>query len=453
MALFDGVIREISDTFGIGPKAGPLVAELLKAMGEPRTGGLAGFLERFKAAGLSDHVASWIGHGENRPLTDAELDAALGRSFLNDIGNAVGVAAGNVGAAVAFAIPKLVHLLTPQGVVPLVLPPDARTLIDHPSASAATFERTGERRSLLGRIWPFVALLLLGFVAWLIVREPEERFPAPSSPAPATQAPVEVPPALVKPSFSLINRNGVAIFSGVVRDEASRTQILEALKAAFGAENIKGNVAFDPGVAPAGWLARIADVAAALKVPGLEALLEGDRLYIGGAAGDADLAAVRARLQAVLPGVEVASLEDRADAVVRSASERTRAALRALVPGFAASDLAAALNLSVINFASGSAEVPAGSRPLLQEAAAAIKAAPAGTLIEIAGHTDSTADAATNQPLSQARAEAVRSVLIEFGAPADRLTAKGYGDTQPVATNDTPDGRFRNRRIEYRVIR
>jgi OOP family OmpA-OmpF porin len=194
-------------------------------------------------------------------------------------------------------------------------------------------------------------------------------------------------------------------------------------------------------------------VVAALKVPGLEALLEGDRLYTGGATSDAGLATVRDRLKALLPGLQVTSLEDRATAAVRSASERTLAALKALVPGFAASDLAGALNLSVINFASGSAEVPADSRPLLQEAAAAIKAAPAGTLIEIAGHTDSTADAATNLPLSQARAEAVRAVLIEFGAPADRLTAKGYGDTQPVATNDTPDGRFQNRRIEYRVIR
>lgn len=453
MALFDGVIREISDTFGIGPKAGPLVAELLKAMGESRTGGLAAFLERFKAAGLGDHVASWIGHGENRPLTDAEMDQALGPQFLSDIGNAVGIAAGNIGPAVAFAIPKLVHLLTPQGVVPLVLPPDARTLIDHPTASAAAFEQTGERRSLLGRIWPFLALLLLGFVAWLIVREPEERFPAPSTRAPAALAPVEAPQALVKPSFSLINRNGVAIFSGLVRDDASRATILDALKATFGEGNIKGNIAFDPGVAPAGWLAGFGEVMAALKVPGLEALFEGDQLYIGGAASDASLATVRDRLKALLPGLQVASLEDRATAAVRSASERTLAALKALVPGFAASDLAGALNLSVINFASNSAEVPADSRPLLQEAAAAIKAAPAGTLIEIAGHTDSTADAATNLPLSQARAEAVRAVLVEFGAPADRLTAKGYGDTQPVATNDTPDGRFQNRRIEYRVIR
>jgi OOP family OmpA-OmpF porin len=53
--------------------------------------------------------------------------------------------------------------------------------------------------------------------------------------------------------------------------------------------------------------------------------------------------------------------------------------------------------------------------------------------------------------LSQARAEAVKAALIAAGAPAARLVARGYGDTQPRASNDSEHGRFQNRRIEYRV--
>jgi OOP family OmpA-OmpF porin len=55
--------------------------------------------------------------------------------------------------------------------------------------------------------------------------------------------------------------------------------------------------------------------------------------------------------------------------------------------------------------------------------------------------------------LSQQRAEAVRAALIEAGVDPSMLVAKGYGSASPVAGNDTLEGRFRNRRIEYRVVK
>src|SRR5438552_3908640 len=70
--------------------------------------------------------------------------------------------------------------------------------------------------------------------------------------------------------------------------------------------------------------------------------------------------------------------------------------------------------------------------------------------IEIAGHTDNTGSAATNTRLSQARAEAVRAYLASKGVAPDRMIAKGYGPTQPVAPNTTPAGRAQNRRVELR---
>jgi outer membrane protein OmpA-like peptidoglycan-associated protein len=68
--------------------------------------------------------------------------------------------------------------------------------------------------------------------------------------------------------------------------------------------------------------------------------------------------------------------------------------------------------------------------------------------IEVAGHTDSRGSDAYNMKLSQQRAEAVRNYLVSKGIAADRLSAKGYGESQPVAGNATDEGRFENRRVE-----
>ena len=134
---------------------------------------------------------------------------------------------------------------------------------------------------------------------------------------------------------------------------------------------------------------------------------------------------------------------------VRQATEKASAALVALHPGFTGKDLVSALNLNVINFASNSAEIPTDSTDYLNRVATAIKAAPAGTVLEIGGHTDNTGDPAANITLSQQRAAAVRDYLVQQGVSPGVLVAKGYGSSRPVATNDTEEGKFRNRRIEF----
>ena len=67
------------------------------------------------------------------------------------------------------------------------------------------------------------------------------------------------------------------------------------------------------------------------------------------------------------------------------------------------------------------------------------------------GHTDSQGNKATNQNLSQARADAVKAYLIEAGIKGELLSASGQGADRPVASNDSADGRARNRRIEFRM--
>ncbi|EIJ70450.1 OmpA family protein [Pasteurella bettyae] len=70
---------------------------------------------------------------------------------------------------------------------------------------------------------------------------------------------------------------------------------------------------------------------------------------------------------------------------------------------------------------------------------------------EIAGYTDNVGDAAANQKLSEARANAIRNYLVSQGVPADALVAVGYGQDNPIADNNTEEGRAKNRRIEFRT--
>ena len=71
-----------------------------------------------------------------------------------------------------------------------------------------------------------------------------------------------------------------------------------------------------------------------------------------------------------------------------------------------------------------------------------------GEQFELKGYTDSVGSDAYNQKLSQRRADAVRNAMIKKGAPADRITAKGYGEASPAASNSTKAGRAENRRVE-----
>lgn len=101
-----------------------------------------------------------------------------------------------------------------------------------------------------------------------------------------------------------------------------------------------------------------------------------------------------------------------------------------------------------ILFASGSDQIEGESTPTLKEIGTMLQQH-ADLKLLIEGHTDNQGTASGNQALSEQRAAAVKAYLVaNYGVGADRLTAKGYGQTKPVATNDTPEGRQDNRRVE-----
>ena len=119
------------------------------------------------------------------------------------------------------------------------------------------------------------------------------------------------------------------------------------------------------------------------------------------------------------------------------------------VPAFPAAK--ATITLEGVNFAFNKADLTAESRPVLDDVATGLKNHPR-VKVEIQGHTDSIGADAYNLKLSQRRAESVREYLISDGVSADQLVAKGYGESQPIASNKTDEGRAKNRRVVMYVL-
>ncbi|HEY8518482.1 MAG TPA: OmpA family protein [Gammaproteobacteria bacterium] len=109
------------------------------------------------------------------------------------------------------------------------------------------------------------------------------------------------------------------------------------------------------------------------------------------------------------------------------------------------------LRLVGLTFASGQADIAPTHRPLLEKVRQAADVFPSAQIV-IEGHTDSYGSDEANLALSRRRAEAVSAYLSgELGVPAFRISAEGYGETRPIANNETQQGRERNRRIDVRI--
>ena len=108
------------------------------------------------------------------------------------------------------------------------------------------------------------------------------------------------------------------------------------------------------------------------------------------------------------------------------------------------------VNMSDVLFDTGSSTLKPGAREKLAKISGILLAHP-GLTLQIEGHTDSVGSDDFNQQLSERRADSVRDFLASQGVGATSMTAKGFGKTQPVASNDNAEGRQRNRRVELVV--
>ena len=107
--------------------------------------------------------------------------------------------------------------------------------------------------------------------------------------------------------------------------------------------------------------------------------------------------------------------------------------------------------MKYINFETGSATLTPNSKYELDNLVTGLTAFPAIN-IEVGGHTDNVGEPAANLALSSARATAVVNYLTERGISGARLKPRGYGDTKPLAPNDSPENQAKNRRTEFTIL-
>ena len=144
MALFDDLISDVSSRFNLGSKAGPLIQELLRLMvGQP--GGINGFLDKFKMAGLESQVATWLGRTDGVQLQGHQVAQALGATTIGAIAARLGLDSGLVQTVWGYALPKVMGLLTPGGIVPSTIPASVSSFLGpaapYPREQAASYQR------------------------------------------------------------------------------------------------------------------------------------------------------------------------------------------------------------------------------------------------------------------------------------------------------------------------
>jgi OmpA-OmpF porin, OOP family len=228
--------------------------------------------------------------------------------------------------------------------------------------------------------------------------------------------------------------------TGYVPDNSARNAIVAAAGRKFLSEKVVDNLKISLG-APAGFAAAVVPALGALSrlstgtlvVSDREVKLSGDAFY------EAAPGQVRNNLVKDFPQ----GWQLKADISVKPAA----APVDASVCQQLFSEL---LAKGTIRFESGHSTIDQDSAGLLDRLIEIALRCPT-TNIEIAGHTDADGDSTANQALSEKRAQAVVDYLTKAGLPAGRFTAIGYGSTQPVAANDTDDGKAKNRRIEFVV--
>jgi uncharacterized repeat protein (TIGR01451 family) len=171
------------------------------------------------------------------------------------------------------------------------------------------------------------------------------------------------------------------------------------------------------------------------------------------AAEEAALAVARAAVEAQLAADTAAAAKAKAEAERRAAEQPVVAAAPAPAPALVNLTAERIEILQSIQFETGQEVIRPESEPLLREVAALILAHPELDRIRVEGHTDSLGPADLNTRLSGQRAGSVVRWLVEKGGvEGSRLSAEGFGPSRPVASNDTREGRARNRRVEFKLV-
>jgi OOP family OmpA-OmpF porin len=225
------------------------------------------------------------------------------------------------------------------------------------------------------------------------------------------------------------------VVSGTVADDASKAALLARLRAVYGNDRVVDQLAVGRVSAPPNWNEHVAR----LIGPNLKLVTRG-QLQVDGTSvslrGDVASEAQKQQIASEL-------------AMNLDASYTVNNGLRVAVSEQGMLD--AALADRIIEFESGKAALTDAGKAVLDQMSVALLRLK-DKKVEVIGHTDNAGSRAGNLSLSQARAEAVKAYVASRGVRPDMVSVSGEGPDRPVADNRTPEGRARNRRIEFKVV-
>lgn len=254
----------------------------------------------------------------------------------------------------------------------------------------------------------------------------------------ATQGPAEFTAVLAPETGRLEMRGRIA-------DDLQRSAVDSFAKAAFGSANVYQATRLDADL-PDGWPIRVlAGLQALAELEHGRLLVRADTVEVSGVTGSQT---ARARISQILSAKLGQGESFKVDVTYDVALDPV-AALP--TPQECVEDVSAILAKQKVVFPPGSAEID-GTASTVMEALAKVLARCGGVQMEIAGHTDAQGSEEGNRALSQTRAEAVLLALQGRQVDVSGLTAVGYGESRPIADNDTDAGREANRRIEFTLV-
>jgi peptidoglycan-binding protein ArfA len=307
-------------------------------------------------------------------------------------------------------------------------------------SATATEWRTESRfyRRSPGLGWLLGLLLIPLLFGWLGhgLLKPKLDISAPSI---GVTAPSLSVPSLNLAPLSILRNGNDFTLTGELPDLATKDSLLSALKGVLGSGvNLIDKLTISAGVVAPDLAGIAPEFTAAADITNFGFNLVGDTLTLTGTApSDAVKAGVEAAAKAAWPNVQIVNnIEVKGVAAAGSCSN-----LQA--------DITAALTAPITYETDGST-LTAGAKTELTAVANAIKACP-DARVTVVGHTDNTGNDAVNVPLSNNRAQSVADYLVSAGVPAGSVSSKGEGSSNPVASNDTADGRAQNRRTAITV--
>jgi OmpA-OmpF porin, OOP family len=271
------------------------------------------------------------------------------------------------------------------------------------------------------------ALSAAGFFGWRHFhpkKTPQVRAAVPAIPSAQARLRADIEPHRVR-------------LTGVVDSNTTRDKVLATAKKAFPKSTVEDQLLLAANVKTPGWLNACAGVMEAgheVRWGHLDCSTDGIKLV--GEVGSEDAKASTTKLITSVHADKPATLELRVTPAPK------------VDPDVLKADLAKHLEGKIVEFETGSDQLTATGRTVLDELVPSLKELE-GLKIEVGGHTDNAGDPQKNVDLSDRRAKSVIAYLGKKGADTTHLTPKGYGDTKPKAPNTTPEGQKQNRRIEF----